>query len=177
MVVSLTQFATGTSGLGALGIDGKAFIIQIVTFILGYLVLKKWAFGPIVKLMDQRRETIEKGVELGQRMQQEKAALDAKVEQTLHKARTEADKIISEAQAAGRQAIQDAEEEARRKAAGILKANEDRMKQDLARARQALEKEIAGLVNEATEVIIHEKVDSRKDAALIDEVLKRGVKA
>ena len=174
MIAPLIQFADSSSGLSALGIDGKAFIIQLVTFVLAFLVLKKWAFGPIIKFMDRRRATIEKGVELGQQMQREKAELDAKVEETLHQARVEADKIISEAKTTGRQAVQEDEEAARKRAEEILEANKERLTLDMAQARKRLEKDIAGLVGEATEAIIHEKVDTKKDAALIDEALKRG---
>ena len=68
MIQPLTTFADSSSGIGALGIDGKAFIIQLVTFILAYLVLQRYAFKPILKVMRDRRDTIEAGVRLGEEM-------------------------------------------------------------------------------------------------------------
>ena len=65
--------SSSSSGLGSLGIDGKAFIIQLVTFLLAFWVLKRWAFGPIIKIMDQRRKTIEDGVSLGEQMKKDKS--------------------------------------------------------------------------------------------------------
>src|SRR5580698_6930849 len=105
---TLTQFADSSSGLGALGIDGKAFIIQLVTFLLAFWVLKRWAFGPIVRLMDQRRQTIEDGVSLGEQMRKDKAELDAKVTDELANARSQADGIIAEAHEAARDTIRQA---------------------------------------------------------------------
>jgi F-type H+-transporting ATPase subunit b len=168
-----TQFGeTSSSGIGALGFDGKAFLIQLITFLLAFLVLQRYAFKPILKVMRERRETIESGVKLGEQMQKEQIAMEAKVEEALHKARQEADSIISGAQESGKAAIKEAEEKAKEKAAGILKEAEARIEQETARARKALEKELVGLISDATEAIIEEKVDAQKDASLIERALK-----
>lgn len=172
MMQPLTTFADSSSGIGALGVDGKAFLIQLVTFILAYLVLQRYAFKPIIRVMRERRETIENGVRLGEQMKKEYAALEAKVEKELHEARQKADEIIAEAQDGGRQAVREAEEKARAKAEGILSDAQARISQEAARARQHLEKEVVSLVSEATETIIGEKVDAKKDASLIERALK-----
>jgi len=172
MVNTLTNFADSSSGLGSLGIDAKAFIIQLVTFLLAFFVLYKYAFTPIVKLMAQRRKTIEDGVSLGEQMKKDKAALEAKVAEELAKARTEADGIIAEANDAARQTVRDAEEKAQEKAAVILKEGQDKAASEMTRARKKLEGEIIGWVSDATEAIIGEKVDAKKDAVIIDRVLK-----
>lgn len=177
MIAQVTQFADGSSGIGALGIDGKAFIIQLVTFVLAFWVLKRYAFKPILKMMDRRRQTIEDGVTLGEQMKQEQAKLEAKVEKTLHETRIKADGILADAQESGRQLIRDAEAKAQTKADGILAEAKERTKQDVARARRQLEAEVVSLVADATETIIGEKVDAKKDAALIDKALNKQVAA
>lgn len=173
MITQVTQFAAeNTSGIGALGIDAKALIIQLVTFVLAFLVLKKWAFTPIIKLMDARRQTIEDGVALGEKMKQDEAKFQAKVDAELADARQEADGIIAAAKNTSRDTIRDAEAKAQDKAAGVLKDAEERIKTDTARARKKLEGELVGLISDATEAIIGEKVDAKKDAQLIDKALK-----
>lgn len=172
MFTALAQFGDSSSGIGALGVDGKAFIIQLVSFVLAFLVLKKWAFGPIVHMMEQRRQTIENGVTLGEKMKKDQAALEAQVAETLQKARQEADSIIGQAHETSRQTVREAEAQARDKAAGILAEAEDRIKTETSRARKKLEGELIGLISDATEAIIGEKVDAKKDAALIDRALK-----
>lgn len=172
MTVPLTHFGASSTGIGALGFSGQAFLIQLVTFILAYLVLRHYAFGPILKIMQRRRETIESSVKLAEQLQKEQIKLDEKVEKELHEARQQADVIIAGAQDAGRQAILEAEEKARQKAAAVLVEAEDRIKQDTTRARIGLQKELVGLVSDATEAIIDEKVDAKKDAQLIERALK-----
>lgn len=172
MTTAVTQFADSSSGLGALGLDVKALVIQLITFLIAFWVLKRYAFGPIVKMMEERQKTIEAGVELGEQMKKDKAALEAKVAQELAKARGEADGIIAGAEETSRQVVRDAEEKASQKAAGILKAADERIASETQRARKQLEGEIVGLISEATEAIIGEKVDAKKDAQLIDRALK-----
>lgn len=178
MIKLVTHFATEetVSGIGALGIDVKAFVIQLITFLLAFLVLKKYAFKPILKVLKERQDTIDKGVKLGEQMQKEKAEMDAKVADALHQARREADKIIGDAQSAGRQAIQEAEEAARSKADDMVSQASARIKQDTLVAKKRLEKDLAGLVSEATEVILREKIDSKKDTALIDKALRESAR-
>jgi F-type H+-transporting ATPase subunit b len=168
----LTFAAESSSGLGALGVDGKDFFVQLLTFVLAYFVLRRYAFAPILKVLQERRDTIESGVKLGEDMQKERAKLDDTIAETLADTRKQADSIIASAQDSARQAIRDAEAKAKEKADGIIAAAEDRIAQDTARARQQLEKELVGLISDATEAIIGEKVDAKKDAALIDRALK-----
>lgn len=170
----LTNFAAETeaSGIGALGVDGKAFIIQLVTFVLAFVVLKKYAFGPIIKMLDERREHIENGVKLGEDMKRQQATLEAKVAEELADARKEADGILATARDNAREAARETEEKAKTKADGILADAKNRIDQETARARKNLEKEMVGLVSEATEAIIGEKVDAKKDAVLVERALK-----
>jgi F-type H+-transporting ATPase subunit b len=172
LTTAITQFGDSASGLGSLGLDGKAFIIQLVTFLLAFWVLKRYAFGPIAKVMEQRRKTIEEGVQLGEQMKKEKTELEAKVADELANARSEADGIIAAAQDTSRGIVREAEDKASEKAAGILKAADERIVADTKRARKQLEGELVGLISDATEAIIGEKVDAKKDAQLIDKALK-----
>lgn len=174
MQILLTNFAetSESSGIGALGVDGKAFIIQLTTFVLAFLVLKKWAFKPIMKVLDERRRLIEGGVTLGEEMKKERATLEQKVAEQLADARHQADGILATAQDNAREVVREAEDKAKTKADGILVDAKSRIEQETARARQHLQKEMVTLVSEATEAIIGEKVDAKKDASLVERALK-----
>jgi F-type H+-transporting ATPase subunit b len=172
MLHTVLIFGDSSSGLGALGVNGSDFIIQLITFVLAYFVLRRYAFGPIIKALNERREKIETGVALTEQMQREKAELDKKVAAALHDARKQADGILADAQEAAREAIRQAEDKAREKADSIIDDAQTRTHQDEARMRKALEKEIVGLIADAAGVIIDEKVDATKDAALIERAIR-----
>jgi F-type H+-transporting ATPase subunit b len=173
MLHSFTTFGaeSSASGIGALGINLQALLIQLGTFLLAYFVLRRYAFKPILKVLQDRRELIENGVKLGEDMQKERAELDQKVTATMQDARRKADSIVAEATDAARDKQREAEEKARSKADNIVADAHSRAEQDIVRMRGQLQQEMVGLVSEATEAIIHEKVDARKDADLIDRAL------
>lgn len=158
-------------GIVALGVDFKALILQIITFVIVFLLLKKYALDKIVAALEERRTTINQGVLLGQKMIDEKERLDEQVEKVLHKARLEADKIIAAGHKEAGEMLKQAESEASRKTDAMIADAHARIEDDITRAKRALEKEMLSLVSEATEVIIDEKLDKTKDSRLIDRLL------
>jgi F-type H+-transporting ATPase subunit b len=168
----LTQFGDSSSGIGALGVNLSAFIVQLLTFLLALWLLQRFAFKPILRVLAERRSVIDNGVKLGEKMKKQQSALEQKVSDALHEARTKADGIVTQAEHQARRTIQTAELKAREKAAAVVSEADSRIAQDVARARAQLESEMINLVSEATEIIIHEKVDTKKDAELIETALR-----
>ncbi len=164
--------ATEEASGGILGLSLQAFVIQIVTFILVFILLKKFAFNRIVKILDKRHEVIDKGVRHGLEMEKERERLEKETAKVVREARHSADEIISDAQKEAREAIRDAEKSANKKTEVMLADAEVRINEELDQARRKLEKEIVGLVSEATEAVVQEKVDAKKDAELIDRAIK-----
>ncbi len=176
IIPGLQIMGTSSSGIGALGFSLSSFVIQLITFILAYLVLRKWAFKPILKRLNERRELISKGVNLGVEMQKEKHTLEDKLAKEVAKARAEADDIISSATETAKETVNKAQGDAATKAEIILSEARQQTKQEMARAKKSLEGEIISLVSDATEVIAGEKIDAKRDAALVSRALAGGAK-
>lgn len=176
----LTQFAAEAagekSGLAVLGLDPKALLLQLATFVILFLLLKKFAFSKIIAVLEERRRTIDQGVDLGREMEDQKQKLDQKASEILQNARKEADNIIAAAHQDAGTVIKEAEGAATRKVDAMIADAHAHIAEETERARASLEQELAGLVARATEALIQEKLDAKKDAALIERVLK-GVKA
>ena len=164
--------AESGSPLAALGVDGKSFLFQIITFLFVFLLLKRFAFKPISKLLADRRRTIDDGVKMGLKMEKEKSKLDEQVAAAMRDARAEADKIIAIAHKEARDVIREAEKGATRKVEAMLADAEVRIEEENAVAKRRLEKDLVGLVSEATEAIVGEKVDTGKDTELVKKALK-----
>jgi F-type H+-transporting ATPase subunit b len=105
-------------------------------------------------------------------MEKEKAKLDEKVAAELRDARHEADQIIAAAHKDARQVVRDAEKAAATRAERIIEDAEARISEETEHAKRKLEKDLVGLVSEATETIVGEKVDAKKDAELVKKALK-----
>ncbi len=171
----ITRFGAETAekeGFAALGFDLKAFIIQLITFLFVFYILKRWVFGRIVALLEKRRVTIEEGLSLTNKLTEEKEKLDAEITEIRKKARKEADEIIAASHQQTTAMVKEAEAAAEAKTAAILADAQKKVEEETARARRKLEHEMVGLVAEATEVLVQEKLDPKKDAALITKALR-----
>jgi F-type H+-transporting ATPase subunit b len=176
MLFAATEEATDASPLAALGVDGKSFIFQLITFTLVFLILKRFAFTPISKLLAQRRATIDDGVKMGLRMEKEKAKFDSDLANVLRDARKEADKIIATGHKEAREVVREAEKNASRKADSMMADAEARIAEESEKAKLKLEKDIVGLISEATEALVGQKVDPKADAEIIDKILRSRIK-
>ena len=163
---------TQSTGIGALGISLSAFLIQLITFLFVFLLLKKYAFKPIVALLEERRKTIDNGVKAGIEFSKQRAKLEADHDKVMSEVRVEADKIIANAHKEARDIIRAAEKTVSRKVEAIMSDAEVRIEGESTRAKLALEKDIVGLISEATEAIVGEKVDMKKDGEIIEKILK-----
>jgi len=173
--ILVTQFAqadSGSSGLGAFQLNLKDFIIQLVTFVLVFLILRKWVVPKLAATIDGRQRTLEESLENARRTEEALKQAEAKAEEILGKARTLADEALAEAKDAGAGVIAQAETAAAARAEIIVKEAEARLNDERQKLRQELHQELAGLVADATEKIIHEKLDEKHDLSLIERAIK-----
>src|SRR5579871_735651 len=106
------QFAdsSASSGIGAFNLNLKAFIFQLITFVLVLLVFKRWVLPPIVKTLEERRKTVEDSLANAQKTEDILKQTEARVAETLQSARTQADAAIADAQAEAKRIIAAAED-------------------------------------------------------------------
>lgn len=160
-------------GLAVLGINPMALLLQLITFVILYLILKRFAFKKIVALLEERRKTINEGIDLGHEMEVEKQRLNEKISQMINEARTEADKVIAAGHHEAGVIIKEAEDIASRKVDSMLADARVRIEEDIDNAREGLKTEVLSLVAEAAEVVIGEKLDAREDAEHIQKILNK----
>lgn len=175
IIINFANETAGTSSgspFEALGVSPGTFIIQLATFIMVFLLLKKFAFKPIQNMLEERRITIEKGVKMGQELQKERQKFEKQLADITKEARHEADKIIHNAHKEARDIIHQAETTAARKTDTMLSDAEAQIHEEALKAKHKLERQIVGLIAEATEAVVGQKVDATKDSALIDKIMK-----
>ena len=171
----MTQFGqadSSGSGLGAFQLNLKDFIIQLVTFLLVFLVLRKWVVPKIVATMENRQKTLEQSLENAKATEEALAKAQAKAEEILNQARALADEAVAEAKKAASGRIAEAEAKAADRAELIIKEAETRLGEEREKLRQELRGELAQLVAVATERIIDEKLDAKRDMSLIERAIK-----
>lgn len=153
----------------ALGINLGYFFVQLFNFLVLFVILKAWVYGPVVKMLEDRREKIAQG------MEDARVAAEARAN-----AESEAEKIVAEAQAQASQVVREASQRAEEVARDIKAAAEKVAGEaaNIARAgvseeRDALlgevRSQIAVLAMAATQKLIGEALDEKRQHALINE--------
>lgn len=157
--------------LSALGIDGQLFIIQLIAFLILVGLLAKFVYPVLIRAIDKRREAIEAGLAEAKKSQEALEVANSKADDLLAQARKDADDVIKRSQAEATSVVAAAEAKAKERAERVVADAHKQLEADIAKARRDLKKDTAALVADATERIIHEKVDASKDAKLIERSL------
>jgi len=171
LIVASTESNPGL--LQALGIDGKLLVEQAVAFLILVAILGKFVYPALVKAIESRREQIEAGMEEAKQAEEALANAEAKVADMLADARKEADDIIARSHQEATSMVADAEEKAKNRAEQIVVDARAQLDADVRKAREALKSETIKLVALATEQVVNEKLDEKKDANLIKGALNQ----
>ncbi len=173
---SLIQFAaeSTTKGgvFGALGIDWKTLVLQIVAFIILVWLLGKYVYPWLIRSVDARQAAIEAAAQAARTAQANAEETEKKIAGLLHAAQSEARDIIATAKLEASEALADADDKARARGDQIIADAQDQIARDIAIAKQALHDDTLSLVMLATEKVLGKAVTKDIDNKVITESLK-----
>ena len=148
-------------------------VLQIVIFVLMAVVLWRYAWGPIVRVLDKRAERIESGLRAAEESEKRLAQVTDEVQRILDETRGQAREIIARAH---QEAAADADEvrsRGRRDAEAELQKALSDIAAERDRALQELRAQAAALIVEAAGRIIGQSIDGRTHQRLIEESLEK----
>lgn len=169
------EAAAESSGgpLGALGINLKLFIAQLINFGIVLFVLWKWAWKPILKVLDERSKRVEQSITDAKHIEEEMKALDKKRNDFLREAEQKAQAVVQEAEriAAAHRAAE--AEKTKAEIAKLLERSKTELAHEKEQMVRAARAELADVIVAATEKVLAEKLDAKRDQELIKKVLER----
>ena len=142
-------------------------IWTVVFFLIVFFVLKKYAFGSIQKLIDERREQIRRAIEEADNARDEARRLLEEHRQLIGQARSEAEQILTEARRTRESMEQRMREETEAERQRRLEETRKEIDAAVQRGLEEIRNEVAELTLEATSRIVGEKLDSERDRQLI----------
>jgi len=164
--VHIFIFADVGSGLG---INAIAFLSQLISFGIVFVILWRWGFPVIIKMLDKRQEVIREGIENAERARRDLAEATARAEQLLAEARRQGQESIAQAAKAAEREAGRIEEEALARTAQIEQQQIERIRQEAARARAEISRLVVNLSISAASKIISKSVDSNDNRRLVEE--------
>lgn len=153
-------------------IDIKLIIAQLINFAIVLFVLYKFAYGPILKMMNERTQKIEKGLKDSEESHKKLGEIMEKEKAVLIEARKVAQEILNKAEEAANKNKEEIIVSAKEQAQKILNDSAKKIETEKIQMMQEVKGEIADLVVLATSKLIAEKIDNKKDKELIKKVLE-----
>ena len=155
--------------MDALGLNLGYLFVQIFNFAIIFVVLKKWVYGPVLTMLDKRRETIAQGMEDARVAAEARANAEAEAAKIKAEAQAEASKIVSDATERAQTAAKDVQATADAKAAEA----KDKALADVAAERNQmlgdLRGQVAALAISGAQKLVGESLDEKRQHALLSD--------
>ena len=147
-----------------------------VIFVLLILVLKKFAWKPILSAVDQRNESISNSLLAAEKARDEIASLTANNEQIIAQAKLDRDALLKEAREMKNEIISKAKETATNEADKIISSAKEQITNDKMKALTELKNQVAAISIEMAEKVLGSELsnaDAQKD--LVNRALKEKI--
>jgi len=157
---------------GLLSVSYGTVFWATVAFLVVAFLLKKMAWGPILKSLDERSQGIENALNEAERARQEMSKLQAGNELLLREARDERDRILAEAKALKDSIVSEARNKASEESTRIIEAARMEIDNQKKAAITELKNQVATLSVDIAEKLTREKLsDSDKQKALNESLI------
>ena len=146
-------------------------IWTLITFGVALFVLWKYAFGPIQRVIDERRAAMQNSMDVAEEARAEASRLLEEYKTTLAKVRGEAEEILERSRTTGEHAKAEILADARAQADRILTQAHEQIERDTRAALRDLKGQIADLTAMATEKVVVRSLSEDDQVRLINEAL------
>lgn len=149
---------------------------MLVSFSLVMFVLGKYAWGPIMKGIHQREDTIDKALEAANEAKKEMLQLKAGNEQLLRDAKDERDALMRDARKVKEAILDEARDKANEAAARIMENARENIEFEKMAAINDLKNQIASISIEIAEKLIGKELEDKNQQHELTERLLKDVK-
>jgi F-type H+-transporting ATPase subunit b len=139
------------------------FIWTLLTFLVVFFILKKFAWKPIIKALNERESAIAESISSAEKVKAEMAQLKNDNEALLIKAREERAQLLKEAKETKDKIVNAAKEEAKVQASKIINDAQAVINQQKMAAISDLKNQVGNLVIEVSEKILRRELSNKTE--------------
>jgi len=154
-------------------LDPGLFIWTILTFLILFFVLSKFAWKPLLTLLESRENTIKSSLEDAEKAKQELERLNTESEAIISEARSEAQSIRVEAKSAAEKIKADIMAQAGEDAKKLRDETEKQIQVEKDKAIGEIRQEVVGLTITVAEKVIRKNLSKEDNQDLIEDSLKK----
>jgi F-type H+-transporting ATPase subunit b len=156
------------------GWNWKLFLSQVISFCIVAYLLQRFAYKPILAVLEERRRTIEQGQLNAEKIKKELAQAETRYQEVLAKANTDAQRMIDEARESAAHLSERKQQEAITSAKQIIAKAREAAALEHERTMESLKRELGRLVVETTAKVTG-KVLTQEDQRRLQEEAAREV--
>lgn len=153
-------------------LDGWTFVAQICNLMIQLLIFKKLLLEPVKKVIAERKAKADSQIADAQKLRAEAEAMKAEYEQDMRTARTEANRIVADAQKTAAARGEEVLSEARAEAAAMKQKAEADIAQERKKAVNDVKNEIGGMAMEIASKVVERELNEADHRELIDEFIR-----
>ena len=135
------------------GVDWSHLIAQIISFCIVCALLYRFAYRRVLTMLEERRQQIGQGLANAEKIKAELAQTEARRQEILRHASTEANRVIEEGHAAAARVQEQETKKAMTAAEQIIAKSREAAAQDYARMLAELKREVGRLVVHTTAAV------------------------
>jgi F-type H+-transporting ATPase subunit b len=151
--------------------SGAELVWGIVSFVLLFAILAKFAFPAINKSMQARTERIRTNVDEAQRVRDEAEQILRDYQAQLADARNEGNRVIEEARQAAEQLRRDLMRRAEEEVAELRRRNEDDLRAAQERVMSQLQSQVRTIALDLAEKVVGANLDRDRNLQLVDQFI------
>jgi F-type H+-transporting ATPase subunit b len=154
------------------GVDWPHLLAQVVSFCIVCFILYRFAYRPVLKMLEVRRQQIAQGLANAEQIKAELARTEAQRQEVMAHANIQATKFIEEARVAASRLRERETQKAVAAAEQILAKAREAAAQDYARMLADLKKEVGRLVVQTTAAVVGKVLTPEDQKRLAEETAK-----
>ena len=149
------------------------FFWQLLIFIFLVLLLKKFAWKPILDTVNERESSIKDAMSEADKARNEMAAIQESNQKVLKEARAEREALLKDARKTGAEIVAKAKTDAKTEANKIISQAQEAIDNEKRAAINELKNQVAQISLEIAEKVIETELENKdKQAQLVDKLLK-----
>ncbi len=154
----------------ALGLDVKILFAQFINFAILVFVLWRFAYKPILKLLEDRRKKIEQGVLSAEAAELKLKEAEDQQKEIIVAAKKEALTIVEEAKDRAELKYQEIIKKSKEDIGVIINEERGKIRLEKEEVLQEIKREISSLLTFGVEKFLAQKIDSQEDAKIIKKI-------
>jgi F-type H+-transporting ATPase subunit b len=154
------------------GVNWPHLLSQVISFAIVCAILYWLAYGPVLRMLEERRRQIAQGLANSQKISEELAAIDAQRQQVIRDAQTQASTLIAEARDVARRLQEREAQRASAAAERILHQARDAAVQEHERMLAELKRDVGRLVARTSAAVVGRVLTSDDERRLAEETAR-----